>query len=929
MEALTAALFLRCISTLLINPRAHFFDMRSRSCLLVLVSAMTGAANSLPSNCTAAAFARGQAALNQSIFELRGLIVSANSKRPMLDTLPEEQVVGLAEAFATFAAADFGQGMSDGSVSTSVYYWLHDDAKWSSETATNFALAVPCQEQNDTATEVERAAAGLAVALNGTTLRKPLLGSNPLETESVFSPATGLVTTRTGTTPGRAQFPAGQCGYSCFMPPQAEALSQLKGAGPLSDHSWIGANLVTLIVPPAQGSSHSTVGGQLQANTTEVARLAAAAGELHGSGYAVHLYLRQSPMPAWLPDFFGPAAAAGDAKQGNADFNYDSDAALTAWGVAFSQLLPAIAASTDGNGVWSFMACNEAYASRPASTGSAPGNASLARFRLYLQDEYQGNVSQLNSEWNTQYESFDAIAAYPADRPSVSPSASVEAAPTVAAYMDFSHWILNRTSWFYSRLAAQIRGADASTEHALVHIKNKNYGSWGSWNNGFDREAIARLGGVVGVDTRDMPGDTAWTKVSDPFWSPSDWALDWRAPAVSYAYMRSIGRVSAQEHAAGKIAAPGFDALCARANGSAADAKVCSGGSGSSVMLKAPVFDSETHFVSVSSARTMRASWHHGHSSSLVAASFGLGISSAWFWNREANGSLVDGMGPWGPGWSGSTSCAGGEAMQPAYMAGKAQALRDINSAPSAIALLVDEDQGGPEGSPSAACILRCEVSRFLDGNWSVATLEAFAGLALASTRAQLFVTDRQLAEAGADALASCGAVAVPACGHAADTTVDAVRAWTEAALSATQGPLIVFPAASQGPPVFGFTERGQERSSSELAFLQGANVEVVEATNAVAMARLMDTILRAHKTPRAVICQPVGGVVCKWAVNGTDTLLVALNARPIDMDVSFTLDSGSPMPGSLIDEASGFKIGPASSLAMQAGETRMLRIVP
>lgn len=878
-----------------------------------------------PSNCSSTAFAQSQADLADSTAALKGLIATAHSHRPLLDTTAEEQVLGLAQMFATFATADFDAGMTDGSLGEAVYYWLVDHDKWSNSAAGNVSLSIPCQELSETATEVARATAALQAAINETVLRKPLLSSNPMETNAVFSPATGLVTARSGANAGSPRFPAGQCGYACFIPPNADSLSQLRAAGPLSDHSWIGVSLVRLLLPPPNATAIPTA--VLQVNKTELARLAAATQSLHSSGYAVHVYLRQSPMPDWLPDYFGPAAAQGDANQGNADFNYDSDAALTAWGVALEELLPALAAATDGDGAWTFMACNEAYASAPATPNSAPGNISLARFRSFLQDQYSGSISALNAAWASSFASFADIVGYPSSLGGFARNAAPGlSGTTVAAFADYNNWLLNRTSWFYGRLTAQIRAAHDSTANALVHIKNKNYGSWFSWNNGFDREAISRFGGVVGVDTRDMPGETGWTRVSDRLWNAREWALDWRAPAVSYAYMRSIGRVSAQAFAAGSIVAPGIGALCNRAGGDA-----CSGGGGGAAagtMLKAPVFDSETHFSSVSSKRVTRMSWHHGHSSSLLAAAYGLGISSSWYWNREANGTLVSSMTQWEPVWGGTSSAAGGESMLPAFLAGTAQAARDANSAPASLAALLDEDAGGPHGAAATACLLHCGASRFVSANWSVATLEGFAGLALASTRAQLFVTDRQLEEGGLAALTPCGAVVVPACGYADDAVVYAVGNWTLRAQSAGSGALFVFPAASTGPVAFAATSRGEARDPAMLSFLQSKVVQVLQVAEATSLATQLDTALRAHSVPRAVICQPVGGVLCKWAVNGTDTLLFALNVRSIPLAVSLVQDSGAPMPGTLVDEATGFAIGPAASIDLAAGESRLLRIV-
>jgi hypothetical protein len=178
------------------------------------------------------------------------------------------------------------------------------------------------------------------------------------------------------------------------------------------------------------------------------------------------------------------------------------------------------------------------------------------------------------------------------------------------------------------------------------------------------------------------------------------------------------------------------------------------------------VIDSETHFCSVSSSRDVDIGWHNGHSSSLVAAAFGLCLRSSWFWTRKTNSTLVSSSAARSHAWRGSVSAAGAERMQAAYIAG---------TAPKAVAAPLGKGTGGLRGASAAACILRCEDSRCHMADWAVATLESFTGLALASTRAQLFVTDRPLDEGGAEAFASCGTIMVPACGFAADAVVQAV----------------------------------------------------------------------------------------------------------------------------------------------------------
>jgi len=624
---------------------------------------------------------------------------------------------------------------------------------------------------------------------------------------------------------------------------------------------------------------------------------------------------------------FGAAAAVGDAKQGGAAFNYDSPAALELWRVALDALLPAMAKASGGAAPWTIMAANEPYASQPASVGTPPGDLSLAAFQAFLSDRYGGNVSALNSRWGgTRFAAFGDVTKYPS-KPDVFRRGGGTAGH-VASFLDGTAWLCNRTTWFFGRLAAQTRAS--AQPAALLHVKNKNYGSWSAWDDGFDREALAAQLGVVGVDTRNMPGETAWTRVGDPFWEAGAWAMDWRAEAVSYALMRSVGRVASSGQA--RLPAPGLDALCRRAGVSGCDSPPAA----PATAWRLPAFDSESHFSSVSTVRVMAISWDHGRTSGLLATASGLAMRTRWYWDREPTGRVVSGLGEWGPGWSGTASAAGSQSMQPAFMAGAAHAAREAATAGAALAALADDT--GTSVASAVGCLLRCDASRVLGGNCSAAALEGFAALSLASVSAVRIVTDRQLAQSWG--LAGCSAVLVPSCLLATDDAVAAVAAW--AAAGASKGgnrSLLVVPADSGGGSgagslgrlAFGVGTDGAVRDEASLAFLRLPAVTVVSLGPAASMAAAADEAMSSAGVRRALRCGPVGSAICRWAVDETDGSIVAmvLNPRPQAADIALMGPDGQPANWEASDEATGLpvRLSAGGAVSLRGGESVLLRL--
>jgi len=232
--------------------------------------------------------------ISQLAGEREQLLVEAGRAKAArgLDVSPELQTANLSTMFGAFAAWDASQGVSGGSMGAAAAGWRQYHEGWSSESAATFGLSIPCLQLNETLAVVRAARGALAVATNASVVRKPVPPTDPLPLGAVLSPSDGLV----HASDGRVLFPQGQCGYACFAALTQGQLEQLRGSGPVAGTSWVGVSAGSLLLAPAAG----TAGGSapaLAVNRSEVARVAAATGRLAADGQAVHLYLRQDPMP--------------------------------------------------------------------------------------------------------------------------------------------------------------------------------------------------------------------------------------------------------------------------------------------------------------------------------------------------------------------------------------------------------------------------------------------------------------------------------------------------------------------------------------------------------------------------------------------------------------------------------------------------------
>lgn len=364
------------------------------------------------------------------------------------------------------------------------------------------------------------------------------------------------------------------------------------------------------------------------------------------------MFLDQRALPSWAE-----VAYPGIANYTNHDiaFQMDHPAAKTLWSSVLSRLMPALqkalnpstsqppgsgrspAAAADDYMPLSYMVCNE------CGFDVVGGPFGLAAFRDWLRapSQYNGSIGALNDMWGTKFASFEDINGFPSSAPedtgrTIPPSSpeaagraqtessSASASPSIrvphqaAGYYDFARFMGERPADFFGWMLEEIRKYHPG---ARGHIKSQNHGSFGAGgaSGGIDRELVARRLGIVGADTRSMPGK--YSKLWAPFQETSWQSFDWRAPALGYTLMRGIGRIPQPQPQS--LAQSGTIP------------------SGPIAWQQLPALESELHAVSMSNARARNISARHMRAVLLLSHVSGISGHTAWFWDRTANGTVA------------------------------------------------------------------------------------------------------------------------------------------------------------------------------------------------------------------------------------------------------------------------------------------------
>jgi len=351
----------------------------------------------------------------------------------------------------------------------------------------------------------------------------------------------------------RVVYPSSYCYTLCPVPFPAKDLVGVVSIPDAHTMTYQGLHLSDELLP-----SEGVVNATEIARIVEQARLAQQENRLR-----VHMFLDQRALPSWAPVAY---PGIGDYTNHDIAFQLDHPAARLLWEQVLDALMPPLVKAlgmpreqgrehmTTADGLpLSYMVCNE------CEFNVVGGTFGLSAFQSWLAapDQYNSSIVALNSIWGTHYGNFGDVDGFPSaldttsraesgsratptQPQSPSPSPSIRVPNQAAAYYDFSRFMGWRPADFFGWLMTRVRKFHPD---AKGHIKSQNHGTFGAGgaSGGIDRELVARNTGIVGADTRSMPGNVS--KVQSPY-NENEWqSFDWRAPALGYMFMRGIGRV--------------------------------------------------------------------------------------------------------------------------------------------------------------------------------------------------------------------------------------------------------------------------------------------------------------------------------------------------------------------------------------------------
>ncbi|TBR43124.1 glycoside hydrolase family 42 [Marinomonas agarivorans] len=250
----------------------------------------------------------------------------------------------------------------------------------------------------------------------------------------------------------------------------------------------------------------------------------------------------------------------------------------------------------------------------------------LNGFRTWLRNKYDNNISELNSNWNSNFANFDSVAYdVPNDR-------GTRGQPS---WYDWSRYNMDRVTDWFSYLQGELRKGNPDADTSVKIMPNTFTENVRS--HGIDVEALTELTSMIGDDAKTR--ETRHLNYKKPEAWESHYSWFWEELSFSYDFMESV--------APNKIHV-----------------------------------NSESHFLSASWWRKLDTSVDYVHSVYWLATLQGMDANMAWFWARDPDGSPEDRLEGdldfFDPALAGSF--AGSVNQQPHIANAYTQVMYDLNS---------------------------------------------------------------------------------------------------------------------------------------------------------------------------------------------------------------------------------------------------------
>lgn len=250
----------------------------------------------------------------------------------------------------------------------------------------------------------------------------------------------------------------------------------------------------------------------------------------------------------------------------------------------------------------------------------------LKHFRQWLNKKYEGNLERLNKNWQTEFESFDAVEIeVPIPR-------QTRGTPV---WYDWCRFNMDRTIDWFTFLQGELRKGNPNADTSIKIMPDMF--TENARSHGIDVEALTELTSMIGDDAKTR--ETRHLNYKQPEKWEQHYAWFWEELAMSYDFMESVA--PDQIHV-----------------------------------------NSESHFLSASWWRKLDTSTEYVESVYWLATLQGMDANMAWFWARDRDGSPEDRLEGeldfFDPALAGSF--AGSVNQQPHIANAYTQVMYDLNS---------------------------------------------------------------------------------------------------------------------------------------------------------------------------------------------------------------------------------------------------------
>ncbi|WP_020208789.1 alpha-amylase family protein [Gilvimarinus chinensis] len=210
----------------------------------------------------------------------------------------------------------------------------------------------------------------------------------------------------------------------------------------------------------------------------------------------------------------------------------------------------------------------------------------LAHFREWLKEKYAGNIAPLNTNWKTEFASFDEV--------SIGIPIDPETRGTPVWY-DWSRFNMDRSIDWFTFLQGQLKEGNPEAD---THIKiMPNMYSENNRSHGIDVEALTELTTMIGDDAKARESRLLNHKKPEKW--EAHYSMFWEEMSMSYDFMESVSPEKIH-------------------------------------------VNSESHFLSASWWRDLDTSIDYVNAIYWLATLQGMDANMAWFWARDPDGSFED-----------------------------------------------------------------------------------------------------------------------------------------------------------------------------------------------------------------------------------------------------------------------------------------------